>query len=441
LMNDLFLLVILFLGLAVVSVETTILVIGLVILIALILNTLQKRHSRSLGKVVREQRIEINEHVLDLTNLYKEIYLRNLISKYVSEIEERRVKFSTNVAKLTLAPSLSKYILEVGVVLLALIIGAFQFLTTDALGAILALSTFLLVASRTVPALARIFSNNVVVRSIYGSASITLDFMEEYWHSFTDEDKENGHESFPSSPLVSMSGVKFRYQGSNDFVLSGINLEIFKGDKVAIVGRTGSGKSTILNLILGLYPATEGAVKVSGVDPISFIGRNPGEISLIPQEIRIIDGTLRENILLGLSKIEVSNDFLSEILRVCHLEDFVNKLPNGLDSRMQDLGSNLSGGEKQRIGIARALITKPKILIMDEATSALDSQTELIIQNNIHEMRHQLTTITVAHRISTIQNCNLVAYLSNGRVLAAGSFNQVKSEVPDFEEQAQLMGL
>jgi ATP-binding cassette subfamily C protein len=265
--------------------------------------------------------------------------------------------------------------------------------------------------------------------------------MGEYWTTFNDASIKNNKESFLSSPLIAMSGVSFRYQGSNEFVLSDIDLEIFKGDKVAIVGRTGSGKSTILNLILGLYPVTEGDVRIGGVDPISFVRNNPGEISLIPQEIRIIDGTLRQNIFLGLSKGEVSDDFLFEILRVCHLEDFVNKLPEGLESRLQDLGSNLSGGEKQRIGIARALVTKPKILIMDEATSALDSQTELIIQSNIHEMRDQITTITVAHRISTIQNCNLVTYISNGRVLAAGTFHQVKSEVPDFEEQSQLMGL
>ena len=439
--NDLFLLLIMFVGLALVSFKTAILVVVLVLLISLTLNSIQKRHSRSLGIVVRKQRIEINEDILDLTNLYKEIYLRNLTSDYILNIEKKRLDFSTNFAKLTFAPGISKYILEIGVVLFALIIGAFEFVTTDALGAILALSTFLLVASRTVPALARIFSNNVIVRSIYGSASVTLDFMRDYWPTLIYENEKNRVEVSPNTPLITIKDLKFQYHGGNDLVLSELGIEILQGDKVAIVGRTGSGKSTLLNLLLGLYRPTGGKVLISGLDPNDFIRNYPGHISLIPQEIRIVDASLRENILLGLSNQDVSDESIAEVLRICHLEEFLNSLPNGLDSGLRELGSNLSGGEKQRIGIARALITNPKILIMDEATSALDSQTELIIQSNIHNMRDELTTITVAHRISTIQTCNLVAYLANGTIISAGTFDQVKSEVPDFEEQAQLMGL
>jgi len=440
--NDLFLLLILLVGLATLSVKTSIFILLVIFIVSYLLNSLQKNQSRALGATVRKQKIEINEHILDLVEVYKEAYLRGIAHDYIDEIAKRRVGFSKNVAKLSFAPNLAKYILEISVVLFALSLGAYQFIVSDALNAIIVLATFLIVASRMVPALARLYSNNVVIRSVLGSARQTLDFMQDYWNTSLRKPPSISLTAIVenANTLVSISNMSFTYGDNLQSVLTDIELEINKGDHVAIVGPTGSGKSTLLNLILGLYTPTQGQILIRRQNPVDFVKNNPGYISIIPQEIPVINGTLRENILLGYTA-DITDDYLMNVIRLSNLHEFIERLPEGLDTLLSDYGSNISGGEKQRIGIARSLITAPKILVLDEATSALDAQTEFTVQENIQLEQLNLTTITVAHRISTIKHCNLIIYLENGKILSKGTFSQVKLEVPNFEEQSRLMGL
>jgi ATP-binding cassette subfamily C protein len=328
------------------------------------------------------------------------------------------------------------------VVLFALSLGAYQFIVSDSLNAIIVLATFLIVASRMVPALARLYSNNVIIRSVLGSARQTLDFMQDYWNTSLRKPPSISLTAIVenANTLVSVSNMSFTYRDDLQSVLTDIELEIHKGDHVAIVGPTGSGKSTLLNLILGLYTPTQGQILIGRQNPVDFVKSNPGYISFIPQEIPVINGTLRENILLGYTT-DITDDYLMNVIRLSNLHEFIERLPEGLDTLLSDYGSNISGGEKQRIGIARSLITAPKILVLDEATSALDAQTEFTVQENIQLEQLNLTTITVAHRISTIKHCNLIIYLENGKIVSKGTFSQVKLEVPNFEEQSRLMGL
>ncbi len=440
--NDLFLLIILLVGLATLSLKTSIFVILLICTVSYLLNSLQKNQSRALGAKVRKQKIEINERILDLVEIYKESYLRGITIEYIDEIAKKRIGFSKNVAKLSFAPNLAKYILEISVVVFALFLGAYQFIVTDALNAIVVLATFLIIASRMVPALARLYSNNVIIKSVFGSAQQTLDFMQEYWFSPLRKSSSISQSDNVENvtTLISISNMSFAYSDNFKTVLTDINFEIHKGDHVAIVGPTGSGKSTLLNLILGLYAPSEGQILIGRQNPLDFVKSNPGYISIIPQEIPVLKGTLRENILLGYTT-GITDNYLMNVIRLSNLEGFLEKLPQGLDTLLNDYGSNISGGEKQRIGIARSLITSPKILVLDEATSALDAQTEFTVQENIQLEQLNLTTITVAHRISTIKHCNLIVYLENGKILSKGSFSKVKSEVPNFEEQSRLLGL
>jgi len=269
-----------------------------------------------------------------------------------------------------------------------------------------------------------------------------LDFMQDYWNTSLRKPPSISLTAIVenANTLVSISNMSFTYGDNLQSVLTDIELEINKGDHVAIVGPTGSGKSTLLNLILGLYTPTQGQILIRRQNPVDFVKNNPGYISIIPQEIPVINGTLRENILLGYTA-DITDDYLMNVIRLSNLHEFIERLPEGLDTLLSDYGSNISGGEKQRIGIARSLITAPKILVLDEATSALDAQTEFTVQENIQLEQLNLTTITVAHRISTIKHCNLIIYLENGKILSKGTFSQVKLEVPNFEEQSRLMGL
>ena len=186
---------------------------------------------------------------------------------------------------------------------------------------------------------------------------------------------------------------------------------------------------------------SEGKILVSGQSPRAAIAKWPGAIAYVPQNISIINDSIRQNILLGYPSNSLSNDQLIETLRFAHLDSIVQNIEGGLDAQVGDKGLKISGGQRQRLGIARAVVTAPKLLVLDEATSALDAQTEFAIADSIQKMRGKVTLIIVAHRLSTVKNADIVIYMDKGRILAKGSFDEVRTLVPDFNQQAKLMGL
>jgi ABC-type multidrug transport system fused ATPase/permease subunit len=441
-LNDLVLMFFLLVGLMVVSPETGILVVTFTFSLTITLYQSQKKQSRQLGMTVRNQRIQVNEKILDFAAQYREIYLRGLLKKHVNEIRELRLGFSLNAAKLTFSPGIAKYILEIFVVVCALMFAAVEFVVKDALEAAVSILTFLMVSSRIVPALARLYSNNVISKSIFGSSEITTRFMRSYWISTTAKGASHPELNLETEEnFICLKNVHFGFQDEGNPIFESLNLSIAKNSKVAIVGSSGAGKTTLINLIIGLYKPQSGSILIENLEPSTYIANNPGSIGLIPQDVTIVNGTFRENLLLGISRESLSDERIFQVLQACSLSEFLNQLPNGLDSQLREMGSNISGGEKQRIGIARALLTEPKILLLDEATSALDSQTEELITRSINSTGLNLTTITIAHRLTTVIESDLVIYLDKGNVRSTGTFAQVRQEVPDFEIQAKLMGI
>jgi ABC-type multidrug transport system fused ATPase/permease subunit len=247
------------------------------------------------------------------------------------------------------------------------------------------------------------------------------------------------HEKFV--PRIQIEDISFKYPNSGKPALSGINIEIKGGSVVALVGPSGGGKTTLVDVILGIIEPNSGKVLISNLSPIEAIQISPGAISYVPQDVSIIDGTIRENIAMGFP-IEVATDELVQnAIDLAGLKDFVADLPSGLDTYVGEKGARISGGQRQRLGIARALFTNPKLLVLDEATSALDGETESKITDSILSLKGKVTVVMVAHRLSTVRNADQVVYMSEGFVKAVGTFESVRSSVPDFDNQAQLMGL
>ena len=171
------------------------------------------------------------------------------------------------------------------------------------------------------------------------------------------------------------------------------------------------------------------------------INKWPGAIAYVPQDVMISNGSIKENLVLGYSQDEVGDELIQNALGIAHLQNFVLSLSEGIDTHVGERGSNLSGGQRQRLGIARALITKPKLLVLDEATSSLDGQSESDISDSINEMRGEITVLLIAHRLSTVQNADKVVYMEDGKILCVGTFDEVRKKVPNFDKQASLMGL
>jgi ABC-type multidrug transport system fused ATPase/permease subunit len=340
-------------------------------------------------------------------------------------------------------PTLSKYLIESTVVLAAVIISAIQFLLQDSTHAIATLAVFLAAGSRIAPAVLRLQQNSLQIRNSLAASSSTLEVLEMYRELSPLESQSASIDSshFGFKPAVLLSGVNFTYPGTAVEVLKDINLEILPGDFVAITGVSGSGKSTLIDLILGVMEPNSGEIRISELPPLEAFERWPGAVGYVPQDVYLIQGTVRDNLEIGLGQNSISDYRYIKALKDAKLE-FLFSDPNlGLDTLVGENGTKLSGGQKQRLGIARALTTNPKLIVTDEATSALDSETESELTDSIQSIRGDSTIIMIAHRLSSVRHANKVVYLHNGRIEAVGTFEEVRKKVTDFDNQAKLMGL
>jgi ATP-binding cassette subfamily B protein len=229
----------------------------------------------------------------------------------------------------------------------------------------------------------------------------------------------------------SFQDVSFRYNNTDKNVLHHLDLDVEKGETIALVGESGAGKSTILNLVIGFNFATEGKVLIDGED-ISEIDLRTyrRHLAVVPQTSILFSGTIRDNIVYGID--DVSEEQLKEVVKAANLTDLVESLPNGLDTMVGEHGGKLSGGQRQRISIARALIRNPKVIVLDEATSALDSISEKLIQEALNNLTKDRTTFIVAHRLSTIRDADKIAVIADGHCVEYGTFDELMALKGEF---------
>jgi ABC-type multidrug transport system fused ATPase/permease subunit len=289
-------------------------------------------------------------------------------------------------------PNIGKYIMESSVIVGAVLLAGYQFLAQNAVGAISTLAIFMAAGSRVAPSVLRIQQGLLQISYHMGMSQSTLEMLENT--SFTNNPEvleplefSRNHEGF--NPVVSLRNVEISYPEAKTPALKSINLDLSIGDKVAIVGPTGSGKSTLLDVILGMRSQDTGEVRISHENPEEAIKKWPGAISYVPQEIEIVPGTIRENLCLGYKSDEINETYLWSALEVANLARFVRESKFGLDTELGERGVSISGGQKQRLGIARALLTAPKLLILDEATSSLDGKTEYEISEAINHFQYE----------------------------------------------------
>jgi ABC-type multidrug transport system fused ATPase/permease subunit len=319
-----------------------------------------------------------------------------------------------------------------------------QFAIHDAVKAAATLSVFMIAGTRISPAVLRIQQGLMQIKASIGGSSPTLELLRTIPLE-KNVDKASNLPSFTYSddftPTINVNNVGFKYPNSPTQAIKNLNLSISAGSVVAIVGPSGGGKSTLVDLLLGVLTPDTGEVTISAMDPIQAVKKFPGAISYVPQQVVVVDGTIRENISLGYSAENFFDDEVLSALSKAGLEDFVSNIPGGLNSPLGEWGTRISGGQRQRIGIARALFTNPKLLVLDEATSALDGETESGISTQILKMKGQMTVVLIAHRLSTVIDADRIYYVDAGEIKAEGSFKEVRSAVPEFDRQAKLMGL
>jgi len=443
LISDLSLLLVMAVGLFVVDPTialATFLIFGF---IGLALYKLMHKRARELGIEQSEISIHSGERVLEIIRSYRETVVRNRRDYYSRLIGKQRLELADINAEMSFMPNISKYVMEVTVVVGCLAISGIQFLAHDASHAVAVLSVFFAASTRIAPAVLRLQQGAISIRSSMGAASPTLELIETLANvepiTRTSDDVDYVYQDFNAD--VEINEISFSYPEKRSLALDDVTLKINQGEIVAIVGPSGAGKTTLVDIILGVLPPDKGSVTISGVSALEAISKWSGAISYVPQDVMISNGTIRENVCMGYPIQVAKDELVWEAVEIAQLAEAVKQLPKQLDSQVGDRGTKISGGQRQRLGIARAMFTKPLLLVLDEATSSLDGETEANISDAIHAMRGKVTVILIAHRLSTVKSADLVVYMEAGKVISTGSFDFVRNEVPNFDYQAKLMGL
>ncbi|TVY05632.1 ABC transporter ATP-binding protein [Paenibacillus cremeus] len=349
---------------------------------------------------------------------------------------ESQILTNNMIYKSTLdqVPRLFIETLLVSVVLITMIILVFQ--RIDMASLVSTMSLFAMAAFRLMPSITRIVAMLTSLR--YSQPALTVvynDLIKEnegkkaVFNESTDESTQvklnNDEKTFRSS--IKLENIYFRYPNQEEFSIKNLSLTIPIGKSVAFIGTSGAGKTTIVDIILGLLKTQKGRVLVDGRELEGILPIWKNKIGYIPQSIFLTDETIRRNVAFGIEDKDIDETALQKAIEDSQLKEFINTLSEGLDTVVGERGIRLSGGQRQRIGIARALYHNPEIIFLDEATSALDNETEREIMKAIDNLKGEKTLIIIAHRLSTIENCDIVYKLDQGKLILVD--NKLKQKI------------
>lgn len=423
---DLSLLVILFIGLIFVDFYVALGAILIFGASGIVLHYALKEKIKTLGLKMANFTYISNEKIIESLKLFREIFVKNLRSKYIFDFSSSRVEIGSIIAKTSFMPYIGKYLIETMIVLGMLTLICFQFMTQSPSYAVATITIFIAASSRMAPAILRIQQSFLSISQNIGAANSTLDKLSELNSvKITNFDSSPDFKYQGFVPEIKIENLNFNYPEPARFGIKDLSLTIPAGSSLAFIGPSGSGKSTMVDLILGVLSPKSGSILISNNKPSEAFIKWPGAVAYLPQELIIINGTIRQNVTLDFSLNENFDDFVWEAASFAGIKKFIASLPENLNTLVGESGSKLSGGQKQRIGVARALFSKPRMLVLDESTSALDSESESVIIESLKAIRGKVTVIAISHKLSIMQYFDQVAYVEDGRIKFIGTFNEV----------------
>ena len=376
--------------------------------------------------------------IADSLGSYREIVVSGKRDHFISIFRKSREEALEFSVKSSMLGQFSKYVFENSVILGGVVFAGYAFFTKTALEAASLLAIFIAAASRIAPSILKIQLGTLLLK---GARGATSKFFEILHH--LEQQSEQITSSINNdldSSVIRFREVSFRYPSSDKNALSEFSSEFKTGEFTAIVGPTGSGKSTLIDLMLGVLRPTRGSISVFGLDPEQVPGSSI-RVGYVPQRVYLSEGSLIENICFGESSTQWDKDRVWDVLDTVLLRQWAAELPEGLTTLIGEGGAKLSGGQRQRLGIARALYANPNLLVLDEATSALDAISEYEITEAFERLDKGLTKVVIAHRLSTVLKADKIVYLKGGKIQGMGTFNELRELIPDFDRQAELMGI
>ena len=396
------------------------------------------------GALSAQATIEANGAVGDLIAVFRELSVLGLKHKFIDRIYKSRVAAADSAATQTYISGMPRYIIEAGLLVGVALFILTQALTGDIVESAATIGVFLAGGFRLTAAMLPLQATLLVIKGATPTAHKAQEILElDTNSSFTETETslykhEVDSSRNPSAVRVQFEDVNFSYAGSETPALINLNLEIQAGEQVALIGPSGSGKSTIADLMCGVLTPSTGKVVLSNPGSQSNSVHRPS-VSYLPQRPGLVSGTLAQNIALGMEPDLVDEELLRQVVDKAHLGLVLSSLPDGLNTHMGNHQDGLSGGQIQRLGLARALYSNPGLLIMDEATSALDAESEAEIARALGEMRGKVTVVLIAHRLNTVQHADRVFLIENGRLMDQGTFKDLVRRNASVEKLVELM--
>lgn len=409
-------------------------------LVVLLLYGWSSRRAVAAGRENRDFSFRTATLMTEMVQALKEITLRDKANEVAQLVRQNRSRAVSARARIQILGAVPKFVVEAALVGGFVLVGGLGYWSGGMEGAFSSVALFGLAGFRMVPSLLRI-------QGVMTSTSATLPHARAVMRDisaaegYIAEAEVIGRDPIEQDPVsLTLDHVTFTYPGSSVPAVSDVSLTIPIGAHVAFVGASGAGKSTLVDLLLGLLVPTEGQIRVDRTDLRNVLADWRGRVGYVPQDVVLFDGTIGQNVALTWGE-EFDHDRVVHALDRAQLTEMVAARGGGVAGKIGERGLALSGGQRQRLGIARALYVDPLVLVMDEATSALDTTTEDAVTSAIRELHGEVTVVSVAHRLSTIRHADLVCFMSEGELVAQGTFDELIRSSPEFARQAALAGL
>ena len=389
-----------------------------------------------------ESSIKLTTSISNLLAVFRELTVSGTKGKFLGDIDSSKIISAKTNAKSSFLLSLPRHIIEVALILGIALFFLAQLLSGDIANSAGTIGVFLAGAFRLTTALLPLQASFLAIKTALPSAKIAHDILDGLPQLFEREtknlnpDEQIAHIEQPIGAVF--ENVTFSYPDSSSPVLVNLNFTIEPGSQTALMGPSGAGKSTIADMLCLLLRPTSGRVlQITNSSKLEL--SMGGRVSYVPQKPGMISGTILENVALGYEPQSVDREEVISALQAAHLGTLIKDLPEGIDTSLGKLKDGLSGGQMQRLGLARAIYSKPNLLVMDEATSALDAESESEIQKTLEEMRGRVTVVVIAHRLNTIQHADKVILLEDGKVTDSGTFKELIARNPSVEKVVDLM--